>query len=244
MKFTYRIALTLIIFGNLTTLQAQNLTISEQQTKNEETIDVDAWVAHLDQNMDYAEKSFEKFMKETFDYRTDKIKKTNVIKVEKVKFAEISPLRVDMRAVFAPEGAGCMVSFMMSPGYDIHFLRDTYPQEYAKIQDILKKFIKFNYNRFYKESIADAEDKIKSKQKDIASNNKKMENLQKDIAENEQKINNNDKNSNKLIERNSKYKTQITNLQAENATLNNDISQLQNNITKHNEALQKVFAFQ
>jgi hypothetical protein len=225
---------------------AQNLTISEQTTKTEETVDVDAWVAHLDQNMDYAEKSFERFMDETFGYKskTDKIKKTNVIKVTMAKFAEISPLRVDLRAVFNPEGTGSMVSFMMSPGYDIHFLRDTYPQEYAKIQDILKKYIKFNYNRFYKENISDAEDKIKSKQKDINSNNKKMENLQKDVAENEQKINNNDKNANKLIERNSKYKTQITNLQAENATLNNDISQLQNAITKHNEALQKVFAFQ
>lgn len=232
-----------LIFLN-TALVAQNLLITEQKLKNEDQSDVDAWLAHLDQNMEYAEKSFEKFMKETFSYEADKVKKTNVMKVTKVKFAEISPLRVDLRAVLGPEGTGCTVGFMMSPGYDIHFLADTYYQEYAKIQDLLKKFIRYHYNRFYKEAIADADEKIKSKQKEINSNNKRTENLNKDIAENEQKINNNDKNASKLIERNSKYKTQITNMQAENATLNNDIAQLQSAIAKHNESLQKVLAFQ
>jgi hypothetical protein len=226
------------------TLVAQNLTITEQKLKTEDQTEVDAWLAHLDQNMEYAQKSFDKFMKETFDYNSDNIKKTNILKVTKVKFAEISPLRFDVRAVYGPEGSGCTVGFMLSPGYDIHFMTDNYPEEYAKIQDLLKKFIKYHYNRFYKEAIAEADDKIKSKQKNINGNNKRMENLQKDIAENEQKINNNDKNSSKLIEKNSKYKTTIANLQAENATLNNDIAQLQESIAKHNESLQKVLAFQ
>lgn len=222
---------------------AQNFTISDQKSKTEEGQECDSWVAHLDQPIDYAKKTFEKYIKANFDRKLEDKNKT-VLFLEKSKFADISSLRGDLRAVYSPEGTGCMVGFIFSPGYDIHLTKQNFPEEFKKMETLVRKYVKFHYIEYYKEMIADIDKQITKKENEITSNEKKIQSKTDDIADNETKINAGDKKADKLKDRNIKNNGDIVTLQTGITTLQAEIVKLRETVNKGNESLKKVYEFQ
>jgi len=173
--------LCLLCFAS--TAFAQKLLVEERSVKNEETVELDSWTAGLDQDMAYCMETYGDFIKELVKVKVNKRGKS-ILVAEKTTFPELSDLRLDQRAIFTTESAGTAVSFTFSPGYDIHFNREAYKNEFAKGEAFVKSYVRFHYNVFYEEKRKDIEGKIKSKQNDIESNNKKTERNTKSITEN------------------------------------------------------------
>jgi hypothetical protein len=237
--------LSIIFFSVLlqASLSAQNFSITEQRTKTEEGQEADAWIAHLDQPIDFGKKTFSKFIKANFSVKTDDKSKT-VLFVEKARFSDISSLRGDLRAIYNPEGTGCTVAFIFSPGYDIHLNKANFPQEFAKMQTLVKKFVKFHYAEFYNESLKELDSKIEEKQDFVTKSRKKIESLKKEMADNETEINAGSKKADKLRDRNVKHNTEITTLQTKILEAEADIVKLYESKTKTDETLKKVNEFQ
>ena len=148
--FTFFIAFCLLTFYG----SAQKLSVTDQKIKTEEDVETDSWTAHLDQDVKDAQKSFSDFIETIFKLKVDKRGKT-ILVVEKSKFIEITPMRIDVRAVFQPESAGCAVSFVFSPGYDIYFSNLTYKEEYLKAQFFVNSYVRFHYTAYYNKVIED-----------------------------------------------------------------------------------------
>ena len=123
----------------------QQLRVESNIIKNEEGKEVEAWVAHVDQDPGDCMDSYGDFMKKVFDLKASKSSKT-VMTVDKVLFAEISSLRLDQRTFFTPESGGTALAFTYSPGYDIHFGRhNNYAGEFEKCEGMVKAFVRFHY---------------------------------------------------------------------------------------------------
>jgi uncharacterized phage infection (PIP) family protein YhgE len=205
-------------------LFAQQLKVEERKIKNEEGIDMLSWTALLDQNADYCKDSYEAFMKEFFKAKTDKRSK-NILVAEKVMIPELSNLRMDQRALFSVETGGTAVSFMFSPGHDIHFSRDMHDEEFAKAESFTKGFVRYHYKRFYNDKLKTIEEKLKSKGSDVASSAKKIDRNNKSIAENSRSGDAKTKNDklqkeiDVLTEATSKLKDEIGTLEDESAKI-------------------------
>lgn len=242
MKKNVQYLLAAFLFLCSTALLAQTLNVTQGKVRNEESQDIDGWVTLLDQPADYANNTFEDFIKQTYGGKVTKRGKT-VLVFEKAKVPEIINLRGDLRAVFTPSATGVSVGFTFSPGYDIHITKDKYPAELAKIEALVKKYTKFHYQVFYKGQITKAEKSVTDKRNDISRKEKKMGSLRETIADNEKRISNGDSKSAKLAERNTKNNEEIASLTGEVSKLQEEITQLQASIDGQNEALKKVMNF-
>jgi len=241
-KFTimkHKIFTTVISIFFTIALGAQTLQVEQRSMNNEESRQVDAWIAHLDQPVSYCMDTYSDFMKKTFSAKIDKRSK-NVLSVNKTVFPEVSNLRIDQRAVFAQESAGTAVAFMFSPGYDIHFGKELYNAEFVKGEAFVKNYIRYHYQTFYNETIKDINSKIKSKQKSISSNQSKIDKNLKSMKENDEDIAVGSVDSEKLKEKNAKLEKDNATLNAEIEKLNTEISALSADIGKANQSLQLV----
>ncbi len=225
------------IFLLCNSLNAQQLVVEERKVKNEESNELYAWTALIDQDQSYCMDTYSSFIKEFFKAKVDKRGKT-ILVTEKTVFPELSKLRLDQRAIFAVETGGTAVSFTFSPGYDIHFGREDYKSEFEKAESFVKNYVRYHYKTFYNEKIKSIQDKMKSTQNEIDSNSKKTEKNTKSIADNN-KSGGDDKSKSKnekLLRENDSYT-------AENASKRREISMLEEELSRANESLQKVERF-
>ncbi len=231
-RFIASALLIIISFG----VNAQQLLVDSKPVMNEESKSVDAWVAHLDQDMNYCITTFNEFMRKNFDARTNKRSK-NVYSVDHKVFSEISNLRIDLRAIFSQESNGTAVAFQFSPGYDIHFGVTQYNEEFDKAKALVKSYVRFHYKQYYEEQIKEVQSKIKSKEKSIASNDSKIEKNNKAMQLNAEDIAVNATGSDKLREKNEKMEKENAILQQENEKYKTDISQLEADIVSYKDKI-------
>ena len=224
------------VFVSLTSV-AQTLSVEERTIKNEESVDLNSWTARLDQDMENCMDSYADFIKETFKTKVEKRGK-NILVAEKTQFPELSNLRLDQRAIFTVESSGTSVSFTFSPGYDIHFGRDAYKSEFAKAEILVKSFVRFHYNTYYEAQIKTIQDKIKSLQGDIDSNTKKTDKNNKSITDNKS-----DGETEKTKSRNEKMTRENEGYTADSASKRTQITDLESQLAKFNQALQKTIDF-
>lgn len=241
MKTNLRYVVTTLAFFILIVpfSSAQTLSATNQKAKTEEGFETDAWVAHLDQDINNSQKSFEEFIEKVFKYKTDKRSK-GIYVVEKQKFPELSQMRLDIRAIFSSESAGSTVSFIFSPGYDVYLNNTAYTDDFLKAENFVKNYIKFHYNIYYTKVIADLNSKIKDKEDEIKSTESKIDKIKSTVAENDTKITSGDPNALKLKEKNTKYHKEIDDKNAEISGDRRDIVQLQDEVVKANASLKLV----
>src|SRR5690349_1090457 len=182
-----RLVLVILLAGSLLISHAQQLKVESKIVKNEEGKELDAWVAHLDQTPDECMESYDDFMREIFDRKTDKLNKTTRI-VTRTEFHELSNLRIDQRTFFIAESAGTAVAFTFSPGYDVHFGTQTYTEEFKNAERFVKSFVKFHYKDFYNKKIKTIQETITDKENAIESNDKKIEKNKKAMLDNTKDI--------------------------------------------------------
>jgi ribosomal protein S20 len=228
-----------LVFLFAGTLQAQELSLTEDRARTEDTQDIEAWTAVLDQPEDYTRDTFDKFIKQEFSLRTEKRAK-NILAVPKAKIVEIMSLRGDLRAIFTPRGSGTAVSLSFSPGYDIHVNKATYPDEYTRLSGIAKRYVKFHYTNYYQDLLKDTEKALRNKQKDIEKNQSRISRLKTDIAENEAKINAGDKNTPKLTDKNRKAQENISTMESELTTWQAEVTQLRETLDRAQTSMKKV----
>jgi hypothetical protein len=216
---------------------AQKLLVEERTVKNEETVDLESWTASLDQDMDYCMETYSDFIKELVKVKVDKRGKS-ILVAQKTAFPELSDLRIDQRAIFTTESAGTAVSFTFSPGYDIHFSREAYKNEFAKGEAFVKSYVRFHYKEFYEDKRKDIEDKIKSKQNDIESNNKKTERNTKAITENAGTA-----ETEKSKAKNEKMQRENDGYASDTTSKRREISDLQEELAAITQSLKKVEEF-
>ncbi len=230
------------LFGMESTVAAQTLSLNQDKTKTEDGTDIEAWVAVLDQNEDDVRDSFDKFIRQEYSLRTEKRTKSIQI-APKAKIVEIMSLRGDLRAVFTSRANGSIVALAFSPGYDIHLSESVYPEELKRVGAIAKKFVKFHYNRYYRQLLSDTEKKIKDKQNDINKNVNRISKLKGDISDNESKINAGDKQTPKLTDRNRKANENIASMETDNTNWQAEIVKLQETTAQAQESLKNVSEF-
>lgn len=227
--------LCLLFLAN--TAFAQKLVVEERPVKNEETVDLDSWTASLDQDMDYCMETYTDFIKELVKVKVDKRGKS-ILVAQKTAFPELSDLRMDQRAIFTTESSGTAVSFTFSPGYDIHFSRESYKNEFAKGEAFIKSYVRFHYKVFYEEKRKDIENQIKSKQNDIDSNNKKTEKNTKAITENAGAA-----ETDKSKSKNEKMQRENDGYASDTTSKRREISDLQDELSSITQSLKKVEEF-
>jgi hypothetical protein len=230
------VSIFLFVFASLTGL-AQTLSVEQRTVKNEESVDLNSWTAKLDQDMESCMDSYGNFIKETFKAKVEKRGK-NILVTEKTQFPELSNLRLDQRAIFTAESSGTSVAFTFSPGYDIHFGGASYKSEFAKAETFVKSFVRYHYNSFYEAQIKTIQEKIKSLQSDIDSNSKKADKNNKSITENKS-----DGETDKTKAKNEKMTRENEQYTAESASKRSQITDLEAQLSKFNQALQKTLDF-
>ncbi len=218
-------------------LLAQRLVVEERKVKNEESNEVATWTARLDQDINYCMDTFTGFVKESLKTKTSKINKSSMV-VEKIAIAEISNLRLDLRAIFTTETAGTSVSLAFSPGYDIHFGHDLYLAEFKKAESFVKDYVRYHY-RHYDEQTKTVQDQIKSKRAEIESNSKKLDRNLKTIADN----NKADGDADKLKIKNEKLVRENEQLTDDSARKREEITALEDTVSKLNKSLGRVAEF-
>lgn len=235
-----RISTALLVFCILFAVslaKAQTLTVEERDVKNEESIDLNSWTARLDQDADYCEETYSDFIKEIFKIKVDKRGKTMLV-AEKALIPEISKLRVDQRSIFTAESGGTAVSFTFSPGYDVHFGHELYKDEFKKCEAFVKNYVRYHYKAFYNEKIKSIQDKIKSKQSDIESNGRKTDKNNKSIADNKTEA-----ETEKSKAKNEKMARENDAYTSDTASKRREITDLTDELSRLNESLKKVEAF-
>jgi hypothetical protein len=221
---------------------AQQLKVESKTIKNHEGNDVEAWVAHLDQEADDCKGSYDDFMKEVLNLNASKGNKTMMI-AEKVRIDEMSPLRMDQRTFFIPESAGTAVAFTFSPGYDVHFSSKVYKDEFAKGEKLVKSYVKFHYKEIYNKQIKQLQKMLADKQDEIDSDEKKIEKNKKSMLDNNKKISNGDSDAGKLRIKNDGLEKENMGMEGDIAKDRSDIKSLQDQLIRFQESLRKVEDF-
>ena len=216
---------------------AQTLSVEQRIVKTEESEDVNSWTARLDQDMESCMDSYSDFIKEKFKTKVEKRGK-NILVAVKTQFPELSDLRLDQRAIFTVESSGTSVSFTFSPGYDIHFGKEPYKAEFAKGETFAKGFVRFHYQTYYEAQIKTIQDKMKSLQNDIDSNSKKTDKNNKAITDNKS-----DGETDKTKSKNEKMMRENEQYTAESASKRTQITDLESQLSKFNQALQKTLDY-
>ncbi|HOX81403.1 MAG TPA: hypothetical protein PLJ60_03425 [Chryseolinea sp.] len=221
---------------------AQQLKVESKTIKNQEGKDIEAWVAHLDQNTEDCMESYEDFMKDVFNLKTSKENKTMMM-AEKVMLTEMSDLRLDQRTFFITESAGTAVGFTFSPGYDLHFGTKLYESEFEKGEKLVKSFVKFHYKDFYNKKIKVIQNALVDKQDEITSDEKKIDKNKRSMLDNNKKISNGDSDAAKLRIKNDSLEKENVTLEAQVASDRSEIKSLQDQLIKFQESLSKVDEF-
>jgi hypothetical protein len=216
---------------------AQQLSVVEESATSEEEAVLHSWTARVDQDISYCMKTYSDFIKSLVDTKVSKRSKS-VLAADKTVIPELSPLRIDQRAIFTSESAGTAVAFTFSPGYDVHFGGDSYAKEFAKGETLVKSYVRFHYAAFYNDQIKATQDKIKGLQNDIESNGKKTDRNNKSIAEN-----NSGGESEKNKSKNEKMKRDNEDYASDTEAKRKEISTLQKELADLNDSLKKTEAF-
>lgn len=207
--------------------------------KNEEGFTVDSWVAHVDQDAAYCMTTLGDFLKKTFNAKGEKKSKT-LMRVEKTTFSELSNLRLDMRAMFAPESGGTAIAFMFSPGYDLHLGEEFRKEEFEKAEEFAKNFLRFHYKYFYNEQTKKIQGKLKDLQGDILSNDKKIERNNTSMRDYETKMTAEGADVDKLRDKKSKLEKENENIAASTQKKKDEIAKLEDDLAKISGAVQNV----
>jgi hypothetical protein len=226
----------LLVIASLT-CAAQTLLVEQRIVKNEESVDLNSWSARLDQDQESCMDSYSNFMKEKFKTKVQKRGK-NILVAEKTQFPELSELRLDQRAIFTVESSGTSVSFTFSPGYDIHFDEKAYKSEFTKAETFVKGYVRFHYQTYYESQIKTIQDKIKSLQNDIDSNSKKTDKNNKAINDNKS-----EGETDKTKSKNEKMMRENEQYAVDSASKRTQITDLESQLAKFNQALQKTLDF-
>jgi len=235
---TKNIFLTLIAAAFLTiNAAAQTLLVERRPVKTEESSEVESWTAKFDQDMAFCQEMYADFIKELVKTKVEKRGK-NVLVAVKTQFQELSSLRIDQRAIFTPESAGTAVSFTFSPGYDVHFSSNNYKDEFAKAESLVRNYVQYHYKKFYNDLITGLQSKMKSLQSDIESNGKKTDKNNKTIASNIA-----DGETEKTKSKNEKLNKENDQYAADTDSKRKDLADIEDQLAKANESLQKVLHF-
>lgn len=216
---------------------AQTLLVERRPVKTEESSEVESWTAKFDQDVSYCQNMYGDFIKELAKTKVEKRGK-NVLVAVKTQFPELSSLRIDQRAIFTPESAGTSVSFTFSPGYDVHFSTDIYKNEFARAETFVKNYVQYHYKKYYNDLISGLQSKMKSIQSDIESNGKKIDKNNKTIAANIA-----DGETEKTKSKNDKLKKENNEYAADTDAKRKDLSDIEDQLAKANDSLQKVLQF-
>jgi hypothetical protein len=228
-----------IVASSIITLEAvaQTLRVERRPVKTEESSEIESWTASFDQDMSFCQEMYGDFIKELVKTKVEKRGK-NVLVAVKTQFPELSSLRIDQRAIFTPESAGTSVSFTFSPGYDVHFSPSSYKDEFAKAEMFVKNYVQYHYKKFYNDLIAGLQSKMKSLQEDIESNGKKTDKNNKTIASNIA-----DGETDKTKSKNEKLKKENDQYAVETDSKRKDLADIEDQLAKANDSLQKVLRF-
>ena len=236
----YLFALTFLLACSV--CSAQQLKVESKTIKNQDGKDIEAWVAHLDQEADECMESYGDFMKKVFDLKPSKENKTMMM-VEKVQLNEMSGLRMDQRTFFITESGGTAVAFTFSPGYDIHFGTKLYSDEFERGEKLSKSFVKFHYKDFYNKKIKELQKTLEDKQEEITSDDKKIEKNKKSMLDNNKKINSGDSDAGKLRIRNDGLEKENMTMEGDIAKDKSDIKAFQDQLIKLHDSLRRVEEF-
>ncbi len=234
--------LTLAFLATFSICSAQQLKVESKTIKNQDGKDIEAWVAHLDQEVDACMESYDDFMKEVFNLKVSKENKTMMM-VEKAQLNEMSGLRLDQRSFFIAESGGTAVAFTFSPGYDIHFGSKLYSDEFERGEKLVKSFVKFHYKDFYNKKIKELQKTLEDKQEEITSDEKKIEKNKKSMLDNNKKINSGDSDAGKLRIRNDGLEKENMTMEGDIAKDKSDIKILQDQLIKLHDSLRNVEEF-
>ena len=237
MKRFYLISVLLGTGAMISVASAQTLIVEDRPVKNEESIELDSWTAKLDQGVDDCMDTYADFIKELFKTKVDKRGKAILI-AEKTLIPELSNLRIDQRAVFTAESGGTSVSFIFSPGYDVHFGHELYKAEYGKAQNFVKNYVRFHYKKIYESEIESLQSKIKKFQNDIESNGKKIDKNNKSVADNKS-----EGETEKSKAKNEKMIRENEGHTADTEAKRRQVADLENQVAKTNEMLRKALDF-
>ena len=216
---------------------AQTLLVEKRPVKTEESSEVESWTAKFDQDLSFCQEMYSDFIKELAKTKVEKRGK-NVLVAVKTQFPELSSLRIDQRAIFTPESGGTSVSFTFSPGYDVHFTSESYKEEFAKAENYVKNYVQYHYKKYYNDLITNLQSKMKSLQSDIESNGKKTDKNNKAIASNIS-----DGETDKTKSKNEKLKKENDQYAAETDSKRKDLADIEDQLAKANESLQKVLRY-
>lgn len=216
---------------------AQTLLVEKRPVKTEESSEVESWTAKFDQDMGYCQEMYADFIKELVKTKVDKRGK-NILVAVKTQFPELSPLRIDQRAIFTPESAGTSVSFTFSPGYDIHFSSTSYKDEFAKGETLVRNYVQYHYKKYYNELISSLQSKLKNLQNDIESNGKKTDKNNKSIASNIA-----DGETDKTKAKNDKMRRENDQYAADTDAKRKELSDIEDQLAKANDSLHKVLQY-
>lgn len=135
---------------------------------------------------DVVKEAFEDWMKDEYDVKmkgsglfTDK----DVLTAEEAKVSVISPKFIDFYARSVPSGDQTQFSVFASFGYNVHIEPETYPQEFAAMQDLHYAFVSEFLPQWYQEQIGDTEEVVADLSDDIESFKDDMDKNLKDQAE-------------------------------------------------------------
>ena len=218
-------------------LTAQTLLVESRPVKTEESSEVESWTAKLDQDVSYCQEMYSDFIKELVKTKVEKRGK-NVLVAVKTQFQELSPLRIDQRAIFTPESSGTAVSFTFSPGYDVHFSSTQYKDEFVKAENFVKNYVQYHYKKYYNELITGLQSKMKSLQSDIESNGKKTDKNNKSINANIA-----DGETEKAKSKNEKLKKENDQYAADTDAKRKELSEIEDQLAKANDSLHKVLQY-
>ncbi|MEP6734931.1 MAG: hypothetical protein ABJA70_05400 [Chryseolinea sp.] len=237
MKKQFLLSILLTAGVGISIANAQTLIVEERPVKTEESIEVDSWTARLDQQVDACMETYSDFIRELTKTKVDKRGKMMLV-AEKTSIPELSKLRIDQRAIFASESGGTAVSFIFSPGYDVHFGHELYKAEFDKARSFVKNYVRYHYRKVYEDQIESLQSKIKKYQSDVESNGKRIDKNNKSITDSKA-----DGETEKTRSKNEKMIRENDGYTAETATKRRQITDMEDQVAKANESLRKALDF-
>lgn len=197
MKNRILIFLLLTSFLNLPSLQAQELTVSDEAIEYNDQ-ERSCIKVVLKPGTKTVKKAYKDWMEDKQDVDVDGfgfLKNKDVLKIEKENIKAISPYKMDMYARIVEKDDYTEMSVFGSMGYDLHVTPQTYPSEYRKMRTLVYSFLNDFLPGYYQEKVEETQDLIgdlkddKSDAKDdLADNKKEIEDLKKENKELADKI--------------------------------------------------------
>jgi len=186
LKTTFLVALLfspLFLFG-------QNITpITGELQHNDKTRE--AWVVNVEPESKGLKKAWKDYLKKNYDIKLKGIgflSNKDVLFVNQVVFKEISLKTMDFYTKIVEDENGSEMTVFGSFGYDFYINSTDFPEEFAKMNNIMTAFLQEYVPNYYKNQLKDVTGVISNLAKDEEKLTKRIENDNKNVVKMESKI--------------------------------------------------------